>query len=92
MVRVVRPGGRVVILEITTPSREPLAGFYRQWFDRLVPAVGRLAGRVLRLQLPALERAPLPRGTRAGGRDARLRAAADPLRPAGGWHHRDSRG
>ena len=44
MVRVVRPGGRVVILEITTPLREPLAGFYRQWFDRLVPAVGRLAG------------------------------------------------
>ena len=44
MVRVVRPGGRVVILEITTPTREPLAGFYRQWFDRFVPAVGRLAG------------------------------------------------
>jgi demethylmenaquinone methyltransferase/2-methoxy-6-polyprenyl-1,4-benzoquinol methylase len=44
MIRVVRPGGRVVILEITQPTREPLAGFYRQWFDRLVPAVGRLAG------------------------------------------------
>ena len=44
MARVVRPGGRVVILEITQPTREPLAGFYRQWFDRLVPAVGRLAG------------------------------------------------
>jgi len=44
LVRVVRPGGRVVILEITQPTREPLAGFYRAWFDRVVPALGRLAG------------------------------------------------
>jgi demethylmenaquinone methyltransferase/2-methoxy-6-polyprenyl-1,4-benzoquinol methylase len=44
MVRVVRPGGRVVVLEITTPTRPPLSGFYRLWFDRLVPALGRLAG------------------------------------------------
>lgn len=44
MVRVVRPGGRVVVLEITTPSRPPLSLFYRLWFDRLVPALGRLAG------------------------------------------------
>lgn len=44
MVRVVRPGGRVVILEITTPSRSPLAGFCQAWFERLVPVLGRLAG------------------------------------------------
>lgn len=41
MVRVVRPGGRVVVLEITTPSRPPLSTFYEAWFDRLVPLLGR---------------------------------------------------
>ncbi len=46
MVRVVRPGGRVVVLEITTPTRPPLSSFYRLWFDRLVPALGAVAARV----------------------------------------------
>jgi demethylmenaquinone methyltransferase / 2-methoxy-6-polyprenyl-1,4-benzoquinol methylase len=49
MARVVRPGGRVVVLEITTPTRAPLSLFYRLWFDRLVPALGLLAGAVLGL-------------------------------------------
>jgi demethylmenaquinone methyltransferase/2-methoxy-6-polyprenyl-1,4-benzoquinol methylase len=44
MTRVVRPGGRVVILEITTPRRPPLSTFFRLWFDRAVPTLGRLAG------------------------------------------------
>src|SRR5690606_11337573 len=44
MRRVVRPGGTVVVLEITTPTRPPLATFYRVWFDRIVPALGRIAG------------------------------------------------
>jgi len=44
MTRVVRPGGRVVILEITTPQRPPLSWFFRLWFDRLVPLLGRVAG------------------------------------------------
>ena len=44
MARVVRPGGRVVVLEITTPQKPPLSTFYSLWFDRLVPALGRLAG------------------------------------------------
>jgi demethylmenaquinone methyltransferase/2-methoxy-6-polyprenyl-1,4-benzoquinol methylase len=43
MARVVRPGGRVVILEITTPRR--LRPFYEVWFDRVVPRLGRLLGR-----------------------------------------------
>ena len=44
MTRVVRPGGRVVVLEITTPRRPPLSTFYRVWFDRVVPLIGRLTG------------------------------------------------
>jgi demethylmenaquinone methyltransferase/2-methoxy-6-polyprenyl-1,4-benzoquinol methylase len=40
MTRVVRPGGRVVVLEISSPTRQPLAMFYGVWFDRLVPALG----------------------------------------------------
>ena len=44
MTRVVRPGGRVVILEITTPQRPPLSTFFSIWFDRIVPALGRIAG------------------------------------------------
>jgi demethylmenaquinone methyltransferase/2-methoxy-6-polyprenyl-1,4-benzoquinol methylase len=42
MARVVRPGGRVVVLEITTPRRPPLSTFFRIWFDRIVPALGRV--------------------------------------------------
>jgi demethylmenaquinone methyltransferase / 2-methoxy-6-polyprenyl-1,4-benzoquinol methylase len=44
LARVVRPGGRVVILEITTPQRPPLSTFFSIWFDRIVPALGRFAG------------------------------------------------
>jgi demethylmenaquinone methyltransferase/2-methoxy-6-polyprenyl-1,4-benzoquinol methylase len=43
MARVVRPGGRVVILEITTPQR--LRRFYQLWFDHVVPLLGTLLGR-----------------------------------------------
>jgi demethylmenaquinone methyltransferase/2-methoxy-6-polyprenyl-1,4-benzoquinol methylase len=49
MARVVRPGGRVVVLEMTTPTRPPLSLFYRLWFDRVVPLIGKLAGSLARL-------------------------------------------
>jgi demethylmenaquinone methyltransferase/2-methoxy-6-polyprenyl-1,4-benzoquinol methylase len=39
--RVLRPGGRLGILEITTPTGF-LAPFYRVWFDRVVPMLGKV--------------------------------------------------
>src|SRR5690242_125297 len=42
MARVVRPGGRVVVLEITTPQRPPLSTFFELWFDHAIPALGRI--------------------------------------------------
>jgi demethylmenaquinone methyltransferase/2-methoxy-6-polyprenyl-1,4-benzoquinol methylase len=44
MVRVVRPGGRIVVLEITTPTGPPLSTFLDVWFDHIVPVLGRVAG------------------------------------------------
>ena len=41
LARVIRPGGRLGILEITTPTGF-LAPFYRLWFDRIVPLLGKL--------------------------------------------------
>jgi demethylmenaquinone methyltransferase/2-methoxy-6-polyprenyl-1,4-benzoquinol methylase len=32
------------VLEITSPQKPPLSWFFRAWFDRVVPALGRVAG------------------------------------------------
>jgi demethylmenaquinone methyltransferase / 2-methoxy-6-polyprenyl-1,4-benzoquinol methylase len=42
MRRVLRPGGRLVVLEFTAPTRPPFSTFYSLWFDRIVPVLGRL--------------------------------------------------
>ncbi len=62
--RVVRPGGRLVILEITQPTRPPLSAFYSLWFDRVVPLLGTLAGdRGAYAYLPeSVKRFPSPHG------------------------------
>ena len=39
--RVLKPGGRLGILEITRP-RGTLAPFYGLWFDRVIPTLGKL--------------------------------------------------
>ena len=43
MTRSVRPGGRVVCLEIARPNSRP-ARVLQFWFDKIVPIVGRVAG------------------------------------------------
>jgi demethylmenaquinone methyltransferase / 2-methoxy-6-polyprenyl-1,4-benzoquinol methylase len=67
MARVVRPGGRVVVLEITTPTKPPLSTFYRLWFDRIVPLIGRLTGEEQAYTyLPnSVKRFPAPEGLAA---------------------------
>jgi demethylmenaquinone methyltransferase / 2-methoxy-6-polyprenyl-1,4-benzoquinol methylase len=42
MTRVLKPGGRLVVLEFTEPTRPPFSTFYSLWFDRIVPVLGRL--------------------------------------------------
>src|SRR5882757_7643590 len=44
MGRVLKPDGRLVILEITQPTRPPLSSFYSLWFDRMVPLLGAFSG------------------------------------------------
>ena len=45
MARVIRPGGRLVVLEFTTPVREPIRSLYLWYFRRLLPLAGRLISR-----------------------------------------------
>jgi demethylmenaquinone methyltransferase/2-methoxy-6-polyprenyl-1,4-benzoquinol methylase len=51
--RVLAPGGRLCVLEITSP-RGPLRPFFRFWFDRVVPLLGKaLPGGAAYTYLPA---------------------------------------
>lgn len=67
MARVLRPGGRLVILEITQPRRPPLSWFYGLWFERIVPRLGELAGdpAAYRYLPESVKRFPSPEGLAA---------------------------
>ena len=45
MLRVVKPGGRVVCLEISHPYNPVFSALFHVYFDRLVPVLGRILGR-----------------------------------------------
>ncbi len=86
MARVLRPGGRLVVLEITQPTRPPLSTFYSLWFDRDRAAPRRSLRRVGGLLLPAGVGAQLPRPAAPGGDDGRAPAwsrSAGPCSPGG---------
>ncbi len=43
--RVLRPGGRLVVLEFTTPAWQPLRGAYLFYFRHILPRIGRLVSK-----------------------------------------------
>jgi demethylmenaquinone methyltransferase/2-methoxy-6-polyprenyl-1,4-benzoquinol methylase len=43
--RVLKPGARLAILDVGTPSWKPMRGLYLFYFERVVPRVGRLISR-----------------------------------------------
>jgi demethylmenaquinone methyltransferase / 2-methoxy-6-polyprenyl-1,4-benzoquinol methylase len=45
MRRMVKPGGRIVCLEISHPRNKLFSGAFHLYFDRLVPLLGRVVGR-----------------------------------------------
>src|SRR5436305_1947863 len=78
--RVLRPGGKLAILEITQP-RGPLRPFFSLWFDRVVPLLGKvLPGTLVHDDLVdgARRRRALPAAWSVYGADA-AKAAGDYL-------------
>jgi demethylmenaquinone methyltransferase/2-methoxy-6-polyprenyl-1,4-benzoquinol methylase len=43
--RVLRPGARFVVLEFTTPPRQPMRGLYFFYFRRILPLIGRIVSK-----------------------------------------------
>ena len=41
MLRVVRPGGRVVVLEFSRPTKFPMKQLYNAYFTAILPLIGR---------------------------------------------------
>jgi len=45
LVRVARPGGRIAVLEFTTPENSVFRGMYSLYFGRVLPFIGNLVSR-----------------------------------------------
>ena len=45
MLRVIRPGGRIVILEFSRPAKFPMKQLYRVYFTSILPRIGRWISR-----------------------------------------------
>jgi len=45
MVRVTAPGGRVAVLEFSTPTRQPFKAVYGWYFRHVLPRIGKLFAR-----------------------------------------------
>jgi demethylmenaquinone methyltransferase/2-methoxy-6-polyprenyl-1,4-benzoquinol methylase len=45
IMRILRPGARLVILDFAMPTRQPLKSLYRFYFTRVLPSVGRLVSK-----------------------------------------------
>lgn len=45
MVRVLRPGGRLFVLEFSKPQQTPFKQFFRFYFHRVMPLIGRLVSK-----------------------------------------------
>ncbi len=43
--RVLKPGARLVVLEMSTPPSQPLRGLYLAYFEHVLPRIGRLVSR-----------------------------------------------
>jgi demethylmenaquinone methyltransferase/2-methoxy-6-polyprenyl-1,4-benzoquinol methylase len=43
--RVLKPGARLVVLEFSTPQRQPLRGLYLAYLKRVLPLIGRLVSK-----------------------------------------------
>ena len=84
-----KPGGRLVILEITQPTRPPLSTFFSLWFDRIVPLLGPLSDDPeAYCYLPESVRSfPSPLGL--AEKMDRAGFERDPLHGAGRRDHRD---